>query len=572
MRIFYKNIVLLMLVCMTCLVYSQTDKVVTLQQTLETVSGLEKVKVLNELSIQLKESDAKKAKDYAEEAYKLSKKLDFNVGTMTSAFFLGQLEKEAKHFKRAANKVEESVAAAQAAKDKKGELDGLALLKTIYLLDSRKSKWEETELAYRQLKNKMDLDMNSARLVELEKDFESKETALRLSERKRNKITTEKEKIEDELALTIEEKLIREAELAHLAQEKAELETKTLRLENEAALDALLVSEQKNELLSFDAKLKRQQFWQFFLLLGLVSTILIIGLLIRNHRLKRQSAMEKLQTQRLLLTQEKMATLGQLTAGIAHEIKNPLNFVNNFAEGSAELAVELLETLADNKAAIDPKQYELVAELAEDLKQNALDILDNGKRADRIVQSMMEHARGDKGIPQLTNINALTEDNLNLAYHGYRALYPSFNIDMQVNLDPSLPMMMVIPQDLSRVVLNILNNACYALNKKQSEAPSDYKPILRLSTQKGKEEMVIRIWDNGPGIPASIRAQIFNPFFTTKPSGEGNAGLGLSICYDIVVQGLGGKLEVESEVDQFTEFVIRLPLSILEHKAVWEAV
>jgi len=266
-----------------------------------------------------------------------------------------------------------------------------------------------------------------------------------------------------------------------------------------------------------------------------------------------------LETQDQLILQEKMATLGQVTAGIAHEVKNPLNFVTNFAEGSVELAAALIEALEEQRDSLKPADFDDLAELIQDLRKNAVDIRDNGKRADSIVRNMMDHARGTKGERRVVDLNTLTLENLDLAYHGYRARFPSFNVELRKHVDGSLPVK-VIPQDLSRVLLNLLTNACYAVHEKQQSAGGAYAPTITVSTRPEPETVEIRIRDNGPGIPAEIRDQIFSPFFTTKPTGEGNTGLGLSIAYEIVTQGHHGTIDVESEPGEFTEFVIRLPM------------
>jgi len=265
-----------------------------------------------------------------------------------------------------------------------------------------------------------------------------------------------------------------------------------------------------------------------------------------------------LETQDQLILQEKMATLGQVTAGIAHEIKNPLNFVTNFAEGSVGLADDLIEALEKQRDSLEPADFEDLIELIQELRQNAVDIGDSGKRADSIVRNMMDHARGTKDERRVIDLNTMTLENLDLAYHGYRARFPSFNVELRKLVDGSLPVE-VIPQDLSRVLLNLLTNACYAVHEKQQTAGGAYAPTITVSTRPGPEAVEIRIRDNGPGIPAEIRDQIFNPFFTTKPSGEGNTGLGLSIAYEIVTQGHHGTIEVLSDPGEFTEFVIRLP-------------
>ena len=277
------------------------------------------------------------------------------------------------------------------------------------------------------------------------------------------------------------------------------------------------------------------------------------------------AALEHLKaTQKQLIVQEKLASLGQLTAGIAHEIKNPLNFVNNFAVLSVDLAKELDETLEANQ---DKKVAEIIAEIKAilaSLQLNADKITYHGKRADVIVKSMMEHARGASGQREPTDINQLLDSAVNLVYHGLRAQNASFNVTIEKEYDATVGRLEVVPQDLSRVFLNIVNNACYAAyqkktaNSKEQTANNDFTPTLAVATKKFADKVEIRIRDNGNGIPKEIRDKIFNPFFTTKPSGQGT-GLGLSISYDIVVQQHRGEIAVDSEEGKFTEFVIRLP-------------
>jgi len=270
---------------------------------------------------------------------------------------------------------------------------------------------------------------------------------------------------------------------------------------------------------------------------------------------------EIFKTQDQLIVQEKMASLGQLTAGIAHEIKNPLNFVNNFAEGSVELVDELADELNKLKNRLQKDEIDELDDIVHELKQNAIDILTNGKRADSIVRSMMDHARDSKGERQSTDINKLVDENVNLAYHGYRAINSSFNVSIKKNYSDSIAPINIIQPDIGRVLLNILSNACYAIVEKQKEKDETYSPELTISTKSENGNVEIKIHDNGPGVPLKIRDKIFTPFFTTKPTCEGNTGLGLSISYDIVVQKHHGKIEVNSEPGQFTEFVISLPIS-----------
>jgi signal transduction histidine kinase len=257
-----------------------------------------------------------------------------------------------------------------------------------------------------------------------------------------------------------------------------------------------------------------------------------------------------------LIQTEKLASLGQLTAGIAHEIKNPLNFVNNFSALSAELIDELDETLAP--APLDQKMRGDVGELTQMLKSNLEKVVLHGKRADSIVKNMLQHSRGGSGEHRPTDINAIVEESLNLAYHGARAEKAGFSIAFQRDLDPSVGMADIYPQEITRVLLNLVSNGFYATTKRKMEVGDGFEPILSTTTKNLGDKVEICIRDNGAGIPEEVKAKIFNPFFTTKPSGEGT-GLGLSISHDIIVKQHGGSIDVESEPGLFTEFKIVLP-------------
>jgi signal transduction histidine kinase len=260
-----------------------------------------------------------------------------------------------------------------------------------------------------------------------------------------------------------------------------------------------------------------------------------------------------------LVQAEKMASLGQLTAGIAHEIKNPLNFVNNFAGLSVELLDELTETAAPAFATLDEKDRADVDETVELLTGNLEKIAEHGKRADNIVKSMLEHSRGTTGERRSVDLNALVEEALNLAYHGGRAQDQSFNITLERDYDSSAVPIELVPQDITRVCLNLFGNGFYAATKRQNqEGDPKFKPILKVTTRDLGDAVEIRARDNGGGIPAEIRDKLFQPFFTTKPTGEGT-GLGLSISYDIVTQQHGGTIDVDSKVGEFTEFIVLLP-------------
>jgi GAF domain-containing protein len=281
---------------------------------------------------------------------------------------------------------------------------------------------------------------------------------------------------------------------------------------------------------------------------------------IRAARDTAEKALQELQAaQASLIHAEKMASLGQLTAGIAHEIKNPLNFVNNFAELSGELLLELTETTAPAVAALGDDERAAVDEIVEMLRGNLDKIAEHGKRADGIVKSMLEHSRGVSGERRVVDLNALIEEALNLAYHGARAQDASFNITLERDLDPAVAPIELAPQEITRVFLNLIGNGFYAATKRaRGNGGAAYRPTLQVSTHDLGEAVEVRVRDNGTGIPPEIRDQLFQPFFTTKPTGEGT-GLGLSISWDIVTQQHGGSIEVASRPGEFTEFTIRLP-------------
>jgi len=258
-----------------------------------------------------------------------------------------------------------------------------------------------------------------------------------------------------------------------------------------------------------------------------------------------------------LIQTEKLASLGQLTAGIAHEIKNPLNFVNNFAALSTELADELNEVLAPVSLAGEVRSE--VDELTGMLKDNLQKVVQHGKRADSIVKNMLLHSREGGGEYRLSDINALLEESLNLAYHGARAEQPQFDVTLKRSFDPAAGSAELFPQEITRVLLNLVSNGFYAVTKRKAESGAGtFEPTLTATTRDRGDSVEIRIRDNGTGIPDDVKAKMFNPFFTTKPAGEGT-GLGLSMSHDIVVKQHGGTIEVATEPGQFTEFTIVLP-------------
>ncbi len=319
----------------------------------------------------------------------------------------------------------------------------------------------------------------------------------------------------------------------------------------------------------------KNQLKQYGLLAGLGVFSMVALILYRNNRQKQKanSVLETTlhhlkSTQAQLIQSEKMASLGELTAGIAHEIQNPLNFVNNFSEMNTELIEELKAETGKPKAEQNEK---LEDELLNDIAENEKKIVHHGKRADAIVKGMLQHSRISSGQKELTDINLLCDEYLRLSYHGYRAKDKSFNAKFETQFDPALPKVNVVPQDIGRVMLNLINNAFYAVNAKVKSETSDvkgdsshvspitfhYEPIVTVSTKNLGDKIEIGVSDNGPGIPDSIKEKIFQPFFTTKPTGQGT-GLGLSLSYDIV-KAHGGELKVASRKGQGSEFNITLP-------------
>jgi len=278
---------------------------------------------------------------------------------------------------------------------------------------------------------------------------------------------------------------------------------------------------------------------------------------LRKRTTQLSESLDELRTaQDRLVQTEKLASLGQLTAGIAHEIKNPLNFVNNFSALSSELIDEMNEVLKGIK--LEDKTREEIDELTHMLKGNLEKVVQHGKRADSIVKNMLLHSREGAGEHRPADINAIVEESLNLAYHGARAEKSGFNITLKRDLDPEAGMIDLYPQEITRVFLNLISNGFYAATKRKETGDETFEPTLSAATKSLGNKVEIRIRDNGTGIPEGVKEKMFNPFFTTKPAGEGT-GLGLSMSHDIVVKQHGGNIDVETQPGTFTEFIITLP-------------
>ena len=314
----------------------------------------------------------------------------------------------------------------------------------------------------------------------------------------------------------------------------------------------------------------RQKMGTYALLAGLAIFLFIAFILWRSSRqrelaniqLSRQkrdleSAVETLKTtQTHLIQSEKMASLGELTAGIAHEIQNPLNFVNNFSEVNQELIEELKN---ERSKAKNERDDQMENELLRNIEQNLEKINHHGKRADAIVKGMLQHSRASSAQKESVDINALVDEYLRLSYHGLRAKDKSFNAKFETDFDPSLQKINVVPQEIGRVVLNLINNAFYAVSEKTNLHHDGYTPKIIVGTKKMNGGVEIKVQDNGMGIPVEIADKIFQPFFTTKPAGQGT-GLGLSLAYDIITKGHGGELKLDTKEGVGTEFIIQLPI------------
>jgi len=347
-----------------------------------------------------------------------------------------------------------------------------------------------------------------------------------------------------------------------------------------AAKDSLYSQDKVKQLLTIDFDEKQRQddiaaaqmqyrdtVRTYLFILGLVILLLLVLVFWRNSKQRQrankllqnqkedlQGALSQLQlTQAQLIQSEKMASLGELTAGIAHEIQNPLNFINNFSEVTIELSIEMKEELKSGNT-------DEVISIADDIELNLEKIIHHGRRADGIVKGMLQHSRSGSTTKELTDLNKLTDEYLRLAYHGLRAKDKSFNTELETNYGAGLPQVSVLPQDIGRVLLNLFTNAFYAVQQKQKTAGDDYKPIVTITTfAPSSGGWGVTVKDNGTGMPDSIKDKIMQPFFTTKPTGQGT-GLGLSLSYDIVVKSHGGEIKVETKDGEYTTFTITIPV------------
>lgn len=422
---------------------------------------------------------------------------------------------------------------------------------TLYSFREEYAKADEYHDKYRRLKDSLStVELNTK--SEIDSRQETKDVVAMLMRK-----TGESVGEQGQLELS---RMITQADVELIRKEQA-LEEKTAEIE-QLNRDKML---RDRDLARQDLQIHRQRTFRNLLLLALVAGGILSLLIYNRYKFGRRSnrelakvnselqqTVQNLQTTRSQLVQsEKMAALGQLTAGIAHEIQNPLNFVNNFAEGAKELLKEFEE------AGSEVERKELTAELEQSLQK----IHEHGKRAERIVKSMLQHSRQGNGEMSPVDLNLLLREAVNLAYHGMRATHKDFQCRLNESLHPDLPAVLVVPEEINRVFLNISNNAFYAMRQKALREPG-YHASLDFTTSVYGDNAIVSIRDNGDGIPKEVSEKIFQPFFTTKPSGQGT-GLGLSMSYDIITRH-GGRLTLDSAPGEFTEFTIALPLKKTE--------
>jgi len=410
---------------------------------------------------------------------------------------------------------------------------------------------EKQTLLSKQQQQELKLKQASLELTQREKDvqmlkFLQNQTELQLSN----------EQNEKKLALSEQEKAIQQSELDK---------------------QTLIAKEKEKELLIKDKKLTVQRAQRNIWLAGAIGFLLLSSVMFRNYRQKqkanhllqqqnveledqrdkiKKALAELQQTQIQLIQKEKMASLGELTAGIAHEIQNPLNFVNNFSEVNFDLGNELKAEVT--KMLLSPEQEQYLHSITDDILQNQQKISHHGKRAEAIVKNMLQHSRQNNGVKEPTDINALVEECLQVSYHGFRNKHMAFETTIETSFDKTTSHVQVIPQDISRVLVNLFNNAFYAVNERKKQLNGSYEPSVLVSTKKHGNYITIMVKDNGTGMSEKVIAKAFQPFFTTKPTGEGT-GLGLSLSYDLVTKGHGGELKVESKEGEGAKFTIQLP-------------
>lgn len=529
------------------IINSLNAQVDDIQQLINTANNsaenTQKVDLLVQIGDRLLLTDVKKAQNYGEQALKLAKKLQYEAGQAKAQFVTGKAHLQQNRIRKGIDYLKDALPWIEKNGDSFLLYDLYFQLAKAYQLSSKPTEVELYRQKYNNLKQRQE---------------NMKQQQENLSNQERMKLLELESLANKDSAFmarlnAVEAQIMRDSALQEISERDAALlqqQIELTKLEKDAAEFKQQKAESELRLQQEQQKLAAQR-QRLYWVLAAFGFVLVLGLsawfFYQSRQAQKLAKMEHLEAERLRI----------LTAGIAHEIKNPLNFVNNFAEGSIEIVAELEEALAENKSA-------LIAELVGELKQNSVDIRKNGQRVHQIVQSMSDYASGGKSERQATDLNQLLDENINLAYHGYRAQHPNFIANIERKYDALTTPVEVIPQEIGRVFLNLVNNACYALQQKQKEMGTAFTPTLTVTTTAQNGEAIVRIRDNGTGIPKEVLDKIFTPFFTTKPTGMGNAGLGLSMSYEIVTQHHQGNLAVDTKPGEFTEFIIRLPKNTRE--------
>jgi two-component system, NtrC family, sensor kinase len=471
--------------------------------------------------IHFKKGNYDPAKDFCSKALSISKSIGDKKGQSNSLFRLANIYKELREYERASEYCEDSLQLRREIGDKKGESEILLFLAALSVSETHINKPLELLTAAMKLARELNAVDLLSRIhfgfYKFYKQDGQHEKALSYLE---DHINFEKELHTE----SVKQKMIN-LETSQVA-EASRREAENYRIRN-IELDKLY-AESKKQKEEIEVQKKNAE----------------------------QALAELKATQAQLVQSEKMASLGQLTAGIAHEIQNPLNFVNNFSEVNLELIEELM---MERHKAQGTRNEEIENEILNNIQANEEKINHHGKRADAIVKGMLQHSRTTTGQKVLTDINALADEYLRLSYHGLRAKEKTFNATIRTEFDNSIGKINIIPQDIGRVILNLINNAFYAVNEKEKLQAAGYKPQVVVSTKKLNDKVEISVKDNGSGIPGSIKEKIFQPFFTTKPTGQGT-GLGLSLAYDII-KAHGGETVVDSKEGEGTVFVVQLPVN-----------
>lgn len=515
--------------------------------------------LLNKIGeLYLEKNDFTRAVDYFNQSLLLKQELSDVIGQAIELRNIGIAYFKKGNYEKALENFNKSLTFSNQVLVKKLVKDTYLKLSTVHSFRNEFDQADKYHNLYRELKDSITREESATSLSpgDIEIALTEKEKVIELL----NKENEEQTKILNQQGLELSQQLTA-TEIERQSKEKALEELSLATLEKkEKEKQLLLISKENTEhelqLSKQELELNKKTALTNLLIASSLIILLSLFFTYNRYRYKKKSneelhqTLEKLKTtQNQLVHSQKMASLGQLTAGIAHEIQNPLNFVNNFSELSIELLTELAQTTSNHER----------IELTENLKQNLDKISHHGKRADNIVKSMLRHSRSGTHEKLSTDINKLADEFINLAYHGMRATDMNFNCIIETHFDLQLPLIKAVPQDISRVLLNLFNNAFYAVQQRSKTEPSNYEPKVGISTQRTGDKIAIKVLDNGKGIPDAIKDKIFNPFFTTKPSGEGT-GIGLSMSYDIIVQGHGGEIKMESKENVGTTFIIELPV------------